>query len=167
MAYGIATSTEVAYFTYIYAKISGEHYRLVCKSGVCEKLAKMRPGYKLDKGLSPSWSISLWHNFASACLHVLDRLQVIFVVDDVVDVVVVDVVDVVVVVVDVGIVVVDLLGLRGLNYVSLAMVSCATCVSFFLPSVRSAIYFHSQVSHVYHTVGIDRSIFAVLFSCIT
>ena len=30
VAYGIATSTEVAYFTYIYAKISGEHYRLVC-----------------------------------------------------------------------------------------------------------------------------------------
>ena len=165
VAYGIATSTEVAYFTYIYAKISGEHYRLVCKSGDYEKLAKMRPGYKLDKGVSPSWSISLWHNFASACLHVLDRLQVIVVVDDVVAVDVVDVV--VVVVVDVGIVAVDLLGLRGLNYVSLAMVSCATCVSFFLPSVRSAIYFHSQVSHVYHTVGIDRSIFAVLFSCIT
>ena len=165
VAYGIATSTEVAYFTYIYAKISGEHYRLVCKSGDYEKLSKMRPGYKLDKGLSPSWSISLWHNFASACLHVLDRLQVIVVVDDVVAVDVVDVV--VVVVVDVGIVAVDLLGLRGLNYVSLAMVSCATCVSFFLPSVQSAIYFHSQVSHVYHTVGIDRSIFAVLFSCIT
>ena len=55
VAYGIATSTEVAYFTYIYAKISGEHYRLVCKSWVCEKLAKMRPGYKLDKGLSPTW----------------------------------------------------------------------------------------------------------------
>ena len=73
VAYGIATSTEVAYFTYIYAKISGEHYRLVCKSGDYEKLAKMRPGYKLVKGLSPSWSISLWHNFASACLHVLDR----------------------------------------------------------------------------------------------
>ena len=159
MAYGIATSTEVAYFTYIYAKISGEHYRLVCKSGDYEKLAKMRPGYKLDKGVSPSWSISLWHNFASACLHVLDRLQVIVVVDDVVAVVVVDVVDVVdvvVVVVDVGIVAVDLLGLRGLNYVSLAMVSCATCVSFFLPSVRSAIYFHRQVSYVYHTLGICR-----------
>ena len=29
VAYGLATSTEVAYFTYIYAKISGEHYRLV------------------------------------------------------------------------------------------------------------------------------------------
>ena len=29
VAYGVATSTEVAYFTYIYAKISGEHYRLV------------------------------------------------------------------------------------------------------------------------------------------
>ena len=29
LAYGIATSTEVAYFTYIYAKISGQHYRLV------------------------------------------------------------------------------------------------------------------------------------------
>ena len=152
VAYGIATSTEVAYFTYIYAKISGEHYRLVCKSGVCEKLAKMRPGYKLDKGLSPSWSISLWHNFASACLHVLDRLQVVVVVVyDVVFVVVVNVV-----VVDVVIVVVDLHGFRGLNYVSLAMVSCATCVSFFLPSVQSAIYFHRQVSYVYHTLGICR-----------
>ena len=29
LAYGIATSTEVAYFTYIYAKISGQYYRLV------------------------------------------------------------------------------------------------------------------------------------------
>ena len=155
MAYGIATSTEVAYFTYIYAKISGEHYRLVCKPGDYEKLAKMRPGYKLDKGLSPSWSISLWHNFASACLHVLDRLQVVVVVvDDVVFVVVVNVV--VVVVVDVVFVVVDLHGFRGLNYVSLAMVSCATCVSFFLPSVQSAIYFHRQVSHIYQTVGISR-----------
>ena len=151
VAYGIATSTEVAYFTYIYAKISGEHYRLVCISGDYEKLAKMRPGYKLDKGLSPSWSISLWHNFASACLHVLDRLQVVdnVVVDDVVAVVVVNVVvaDVVVFVVDV-VIVVDLHGFRGLNYVSLAMVSCATCVSFFLPSVQSAIYFHRQVPQV-------------------
>ena len=59
----------------------------------------MRPGYKLDKGLSPSWSISLWHNFASACLHVLDRLQVVvIVVVAVVNIVVVDVVAVVVVV---------------------------------------------------------------------
>ena len=149
VAYGIATSTEVAYFTYIYAKISGEHYRLVCKSGDYEKLAKMRPGYKLDKGLSPSWSISLWHNFASAYLHVLDRLQVVVVVDD--DVVVVIVINVVV-----DVVVVDLHGFRGLNYVSLAMVSCATCVSFFLPSVQSAIYFHRQVSHVFQTVGICR-----------
>ena len=32
VAYGVATSTEVAYFTYIYAKISGEHYRLVRNS---------------------------------------------------------------------------------------------------------------------------------------
>ena len=147
VAYGIATSTEVAYFTYIYAKISGEHYRLVCKSGDYEKLAKMRPGYKLDKGLPPSWSISLRHNFASACLHVLDRLQVVVVVVVVVvNIVVVDVV---------AVVVVDLHGFRGLNYVSLAMVSCATCVSFFLPSVQSAIYFHRQVSHVYHTEGIS------------
>ena len=37
---------------------------------------------------------------------------------------------------------------RGLNYVSLTMVSCATCVSFLLPSVQSAIYFHRQVLHV-------------------
>ena len=155
VAYGIATSTEVAYFTYIYAKISGEHYRLVCRPGDYGRLAKMCPGYKLDKGLSPSWSISLWHNFASACLHVLDRLQVVVVVvDDVVFVVVVNVV--VVVVVDVVFVVVDLHGFRGLNYVSLAMVSCATCVSFFLPSVQSAIYFHRQVSYAYHTVGICR-----------
>ena len=74
----------------------------------------------------------------------LDRLQVVVVVvDDVVFVVVVNVV--VVVVVDVVFVVVDLHGFRGLNYVSLAMVSCATCVSFFLPSVQSAIYFHRQV----------------------
>ena len=29
-AYGLATSTEVAYFTYIYAKISGQYYRQVC-----------------------------------------------------------------------------------------------------------------------------------------
>ena len=70
----------------------------------------------------------------------LDRLQVVVVVN----IVVVDVV-----------VVVDLHGFRGLNYVSLAMVSCATCVSFFLPSVQSAIYFHRQVSHVYHTEGIS------------
>ena len=107
MAYGIATSTEVAYFTYIYAKISGEHYRLVCISGDYEKLAKMRPGYKLDKGLSPPWSISLWHNFASACLHVLDRLQVVVVVVVVfvVNVVAVDVVVFVVNVVVVAVVV--------------------------------------------------------------
>ena len=82
----------------------------------------------------------------------LDRLQVVVVVvdDDVVFVVVVNVV-----VVDFVFVVVDLHGFRGLNYVSLAMVSCATCVSFFLPSVQSAIYFHRQVSHVYHTEGIS------------
>ena len=74
----------------------------------------------------------------------LDRLQVVVVV-------VVVVVNIVVVVV-----VVDLHGFRGLNYVSLAMVSCATCVSFFLPSVQSAIYFHRQVSHVYQTEGFSR-----------
>ena len=77
----------------------------------------------------------------------LDRLQVVVVVVVVVvNIVVVDVV---------AVVVVDLHGFRGLNYVSLAMVSCATCVSFFLPSVQSAIYFHRQVSHVYHTEGIS------------
>ena len=63
------------------------------------------------------------------------------------------VVDVVVVVGGVVIVVVDLHGFRGLNYVSLAMVSCATCVSFFLPSVQSAIYFHRQVPQVHQMLS--------------
>ena len=29
VAYGLATSTEVAYYTYIYAKVSREHYQKV------------------------------------------------------------------------------------------------------------------------------------------
>ena len=29
VAYGIATSTEVAYFTYIYARVPGQHYQKV------------------------------------------------------------------------------------------------------------------------------------------
>ena len=127
MAYGIATSTEVAYFTYIYAKISGEHYRLVCRPGDYGRLAKMCPGYKLDKGLSPSWSISLWHNFASACLHVLDRLQVVIVVVAAAAVVVGDVVVVVAVVV----VAVVAVAVVAVAVVAVAVVAVANIEQFF------------------------------------
>jgi len=92
VAYGIATSTEVAYFTYIYAKISGEHYRLVTSW----TRASLLLGRFLSGTISQVLVCMCWTDY------------------------------------------------RGLNYVSLAMVSCATCVSFFLPSVQSAIYFHRQ-----------------------
>ena len=35
VAYGVATSTEIAYFTYIYAKISGQYYKQVSHAGNC------------------------------------------------------------------------------------------------------------------------------------
>jgi len=92
VAYGIATSTEVAYFTYIYAKISGEHYRLVTSW----TRASLLLGRFLSGTISQVLICTCWTDY------------------------------------------------RGLNYVSLIMVSCATCVSFLLPSVQSAIYFHRQ-----------------------
>ena len=36
--YGLATSTEVAYFTYIYAKVSKEHYQKVTSFTRCSLL---------------------------------------------------------------------------------------------------------------------------------
>ena len=90
VSYGIATSTEVAYFTYIYAKVSGEFYQQVTSF--------TRTALLLGRFLSG----------------VLSQLLISL----------------------------DILDYRGLNYVSLGMVSVATLSSFFLPSVKSSIYFH-------------------------
>jgi len=90
VSYGIATSTEVAYFTYIYAKVPGEFYQQVTSF--------TRTALLLGRFLSG----------------VLSQLLISL----------------------------DLLDYRGLNYLSLGMVSVATLSSFFLPSVKTTIYFH-------------------------
>ena len=114
VAYGVATSTEVAYFTYIYAKISGEHYRLVGAHFCGKRYWNMDLQLELQV---TSWTRAslLLGRFLSGTI---SQVLICMCWTD----------------------------YRGLNYISLTLVSCATCVSFFLPSVQSAIYFHRQVS---------------------
>eukprot|EP00094_Tigriopus_californicus_P005323 TCALIF_05132-PA protein Name:"Similar to folt-1 Folate transporter 1 (Caenorhabditis elegans)" AED:0.03 eAED:0.07 QI:0/0/0/1/0.5/0.33/3/0/244 len=88
--YGVATSTEVAYYSYIYTKVNQQHFQAVT-----------------------SWTrvALLLGRFLSGCLAQILTSS-------------------------------GLCDYRGLNFVSLASVSLATVVSFFLPKVTKTIYFH-------------------------
>ena len=102
--YGVATSTEVAYYTYIYAKVPKDDYKMASS---------------LTRGAI------LTGKFVSGLLgQVLDSTQA--------------------------------LSYRDLNYVSLTSVGVAMVFSFFLPRVRTSIYFHKNAD--YGSTGERRSI---------
>lgn len=98
--YGVSSSTEIAYYTYVYAKVSGTYYQQVT--------ALTRSSLLLGRFLSGSLSQIL------LCLNLMD--------------------------------------FRQLNYFSLAMVSVATAVSFFLPRVSTTVYFHREAPQDLHPV---------------
>ena len=111
VSYGVATSTEVAYFTYIYASVSGIKCSFINISTIIQSEGEWyqqvtsftRAALLLGRFLSGVLAQAL------VCLEVCD--------------------------------------FRDLNYISLAMVSVAALISFFLPPVKNTIYFHTGLCY--------------------
>ena len=89
-SYGVATSMEIAYYTYIYAKVPKEDYLLVSS---------------LTRG-----AVLIGKFLTGALAQLLTSLE--------------------------------LCDYKVLNYISLACVSIALALSFFLPKLKTSVYFH-------------------------
>ena len=89
-SYGVATSMEIAYYTYIYAKVPKEDYLLVSS---------------LTRG-----AVLIGKFLTGALAQLLTSLE--------------------------------LCDYKALNYISLACVSIALALSFFLPKLKTSVYFH-------------------------
>ena len=125
VTYGLATSTEVAYFTYIYATVSGE------EDSSLRVMIMRIPRRAVPEGDQPDPGCAAAGQVPVRCPGPAPRLSTG---------VVTGCHENITIIISRSN---QVCSYRDLNYISLAMVTAATAVSFLLPPVPSTIYFHS------------------------